>query len=166
MRTISKEELKELYHKDFPLWAEINLELLREKAYDLVDWENLLEEIEDMARSDLWACVSQLARILEHMYKWDNLRKYTKGGEELGGLSWIRSVEYARVEIRSLFRRHPSLSKKLPEYIELAWEDAVDRIILWLRDIKKEELIKNIPKNCPYTYEETMTRDLRKEIKP
>ena len=48
MRTISKEELKELYDKDFPLWVEINLDLLREKAYDLVDWENLLEEIEDM----------------------------------------------------------------------------------------------------------------------
>jgi len=48
MRTISKEELKELYDKDFPLWVEINLELLKEKAYDLVDWENLLEEIEDM----------------------------------------------------------------------------------------------------------------------
>ena len=53
MRTISKEELKELYHKDFPLWAKINLDLLKEKAYDLADWENLLEEIEDTARSDL-----------------------------------------------------------------------------------------------------------------
>ena len=30
MRTISKEELKELYDKDFPLWVEINLELLKE----------------------------------------------------------------------------------------------------------------------------------------
>ncbi|BAI70170.1 hypothetical protein [Hydrogenobacter thermophilus] len=27
-------ELKELYDKDFPLWAEINLQLLKEKAYD------------------------------------------------------------------------------------------------------------------------------------
>ncbi|MCY0867107.1 MAG: DUF29 family protein [Aquificota bacterium] len=53
MRTISKEELKELYHKDFTLWAKINLDLLKEKAYDLADWENLLEEIEDTARSDL-----------------------------------------------------------------------------------------------------------------
>ena len=34
MRTLSKEELKELYDKDFPLWVEINLDLLREKAYD------------------------------------------------------------------------------------------------------------------------------------
>ena len=53
MRTLSKEELKRLYDKDFSLWAEINLQLLKEKAYDLVDWENLLEEIEDMAKRDL-----------------------------------------------------------------------------------------------------------------
>ncbi|RMH08636.1 MAG: DUF29 family protein, partial [Aquificota bacterium] len=65
--SLSKERLKELYHKDFPLWAEINLQLLKEKAYELVDWENLLEEIEDMARSDLKACISYLAVILEHL---------------------------------------------------------------------------------------------------
>ncbi|MDM7266346.1 MAG: DUF29 family protein [Aquificaceae bacterium] len=61
MRTIGKEELKELYHKDFPLWVEKNLELLREKAYDLVDWENLLEEIEDMGLRPLESCIIHLA---------------------------------------------------------------------------------------------------------
>ena len=60
MRTISKEELKELYDKDFPLWVEINLELLKEKAYDLVDWENLLEEIEDMGLRHLESCTNLL----------------------------------------------------------------------------------------------------------
>ena len=77
MRTISKEELKELYDKDFPLWVEINLELLKEKAYDLVDWENLLEEIEDMGLRHLESCTNLLAVILEHLYKWDNFRKLT-----------------------------------------------------------------------------------------
>ena len=68
MRTISKEELKELYDKDFPLWVEKNLELLREKAYDLVDWEKLLEEIEDIGLRHLESCISYLAVILEHLY--------------------------------------------------------------------------------------------------
>ncbi len=163
MRTISKEELKDLYEKDFPLWAEINLELLRERAYELVDWENLLEEIEDMAQRHLDSCISQLVRILEHMYKWDNLRRYTRAGRERGGLSWIRSVEEARAEIQSLFRRHPSLRRKLPQYLDTAWEDAVDRIKIWLRDINKEDL--EVPEKCPYSYEEAMTRDLRRELK-
>ncbi len=42
------QNLKELYEKDFYLWVQENLRLLKEKRYDLVDWENLLEEIKDL----------------------------------------------------------------------------------------------------------------------
>jgi hypothetical protein len=45
------QNLKELYEKDFYLWVQENLRLLKNREYDLVDWENLLEEIEDMGRS-------------------------------------------------------------------------------------------------------------------
>jgi len=52
-KNVSKEELKTLYEKDFVLWVEKNLRLLKEKQFDEVDWENLLEEIEDMGRRHL-----------------------------------------------------------------------------------------------------------------
>ncbi len=166
MRTISKEELKDLYEKDYPLWVEINLELLRKRAYELVDWENLLEEIEDMARSELKTCISQLARILEHMYKWDNLRRYTRAGRERGGLSWIRSIEDARDEIMAEFKKYPSLKNKLPLEMDKAWIDAVKEIRKWLRGLGYNPDDFNIPEECPYSYEEAMTRDLRRELKP
>jgi len=164
MRTISKEELKELYDKDFPLWAEINLELLREKLYDLVDWENLLEEIEDMARSELKTCISLLAVILEHLYKWDNFRNLAGG--ETAGYGWIKSINNARKDILAEFKKYPSLRSKLPKEIDKAWIDAVRNLERWLEDNGYEPEEFNIPEECPYTYEEAMTRDLRKEIKP
>ncbi|MFN3947767.1 MAG: DUF29 domain-containing protein, partial [Aquificaceae bacterium] len=164
MRTISKEELKELYDKDFPLWAEINLELLREKVYDLVDWENLLEEIEYMAKSDLRACISYLAVILEHLYKWDNFRGFTRAGKEKGGMGWIKSIEVSRERIELLFYRYPSLRTKLPQELDFAWQDAKVRIRDWLREMSKDPNKFNIPEECPYTYEEAMTRDLRREL--
>ena len=164
MRTISKEELKKLYDKDFPLWVEINLELLREKAYDLVDWENLLEEIEDMARSDLKACRSYLVVILEHLYKWDNFRSYTKAGKEKGGLSWIKSIELARNKIDILLYESPSLRNKISGQMELAWREARGNLIVWLKYVANYTEKIHIPEECPYTYEEAMTRDLRKEI--
>ena len=98
----SLEELKKLYDRDFPLWAEVNLELLKEKQYDMVDWENLLEEIQDMGLRHLEACISYLAVILEHLYKWDNLRHLTKAGGEKGGLSWVKSIRNARLEILAM----------------------------------------------------------------
>jgi len=161
MRTISKEELKELYDKDFPLWVEINLQLLKEKAYDLVDWENLLEEIEDMGRRYLDACISYLAIILEHLYKWDNFKGLV--GVE-GGKGWVRSVNNARRELEVLFRRYPSLKTKLPRELETAWIEARKRLYNWLEDNDYDPEAFNIPEECPYTYEEAMTRDLRKEL--
>jgi hypothetical protein len=50
--------LKELYEKDFYLWVMENLKLLKNGEYNLVDWENLLEEIEDMARRELKSLIS------------------------------------------------------------------------------------------------------------
>ncbi|MFN3976543.1 MAG: DUF29 domain-containing protein [Aquificaceae bacterium] len=164
MNMVSVEELKELYDKDFPLWVEINLKLLKEKAYDLVDWENLLEEIEDMGLRYLDSCVSYLAVILEHLYKWDNLRGLTKAGKERGGLSWVKSVEKARSRLEVLFNRYPSLKAKLPQRIDEAWEEARKEIIGWLRELSYDLERFKIPQKCPYTYEEAMARDLRKEV--
>jgi len=50
LKNMKVESLRELYEKDFYLWVQENLKLLRNKEYDLVDWENLLEEIEDMGQ--------------------------------------------------------------------------------------------------------------------
>ena len=41
-----------LYEADYLAWIETNLEKLKGKNYDSVDWENLLEEISDMARRE------------------------------------------------------------------------------------------------------------------
>jgi len=53
------QSLKELYEKDFYLWVQETLKLLKNKEYDLVDWENLLEEIEDMGKGTmmLWLAI-------------------------------------------------------------------------------------------------------------
>ncbi|PMP62731.1 MAG: DUF29 domain-containing protein [Sulfurihydrogenibium sp.] len=156
---ITKEELKQLYDRDYPLWVDINLQLLKEKEYELVDWENLLEEIEDMGRSDLKACVSYLAVILEHLYKLDNFKDLA-GGEKAGN-SWVRSIKNARYDINRMFNRYPSLKVKLPQELQYAWEEAVSRLRKWLSENDIDPDTYNFPKDCPYTYEEALSKDLR-----
>jgi hypothetical protein len=94
------QSLKELYEKDFYLWVQENLRLLKNKEYDLVDWENLLEEIEDMGQRYLDSVVSFIAVILEHLYKWENFRY-----REYVGHSWIKSINNARNELEGIFKR-------------------------------------------------------------
>ncbi|WP_297886941.1 DUF29 domain-containing protein [Sulfurihydrogenibium sp.] len=160
MKTIevSKEQLKQLYDKDYPLWVDINLQLLKDKAYELVDWDNLLEEIEDMGARHLEACVSYLAVILEHLYKLDNF-KHLAGGNT-AGKSWERSVRNARRELKVLLEDYPSLQYKLPTEIDRAWRHAVVKLKNWLDENDKNPDDYNFPQKCPYTYEEALNRSI------
>lgn len=62
-----------LYDRDFLLWSEAEAEKLRrlragERVND-VDWENLIEEVEALGRSELKATESLLYRAVEHLLK-------------------------------------------------------------------------------------------------
>ncbi|WP_299209043.1 DUF29 domain-containing protein [Thermocrinis sp.] len=157
------QNLKELYEKDFYLWVQENLRLLKNKEYDLVDWENLLEEIEDMGRRYLDSAISFMAVILEHLYKWENFRY-----REYVGHSWIKSIYNARNELAVIFKRHPSVKAKAQERenIQSAWELAVYRLINWFKEPQNHDLAKkyfgrfptekDFPQECPYTFEQVM----------
>jgi hypothetical protein len=99
-----------------------NLKLLKNKEYDLVDWENLLEEIEDMGQRYLDSAISFMAVILEHLYKWENFEC-----SEYAGRNWIKSINNARNELEGIFKRHTSVKAKAQERenIQTAWELAI-----------------------------------------
>jgi Domain of unknown function DUF29 len=66
--------MSDLYDDDVLLWSERQAALLRrmaagERVNDQVDWENVAEEIEDVGRSSLRACRSQLLQALLHDLK-------------------------------------------------------------------------------------------------
>jgi hypothetical protein len=157
------QQLKELYEKDFLLWLEENLKFLENREYDLVDWENLLEEIRDIGQRHLDAVISQMARIMEHLYKWENYRY-----RDYVGNSWINIIHQARGKLELAFRRYPSLRTKAQdrENIQTAWEVAVYSLIQWFENPKNHDLAKkyfgriptekDFPKDCPYTFEQIL----------
>jgi hypothetical protein len=62
------------YETDIALWSEHQAALLRrvaagERINDQVDWENVIEEIESVGRSERTAVKSLLVRALVHMLK-------------------------------------------------------------------------------------------------
>lgn len=63
-----------LYEDDVLLWSERQADLLRRHASvarsnDAIDWLNVIEEIEDVGRSELRSCRSLLRQALRHMLK-------------------------------------------------------------------------------------------------
>jgi len=155
------QSLKELYEKDFYLWVIENLKLIKNKEYEFVDWENLLEEIEDMAKRELRSLISLMAIIMEHLYKWENYRKSAYMGS-----GWKKSIINARTEMLKLFKDAPSLRAKSQEkqILQRAWEDAVLNLIAWfkvneklaLRHFGRLPTEKDFPKECPYSFQQIM----------
>ncbi len=69
----------DLYNRDILEWSRQQANLLRrlaagERANDL-DWPNLIEEVEDVGKSELRACAGLLTRAIEYLLKvrgWPN----------------------------------------------------------------------------------------------
>jgi hypothetical protein len=67
--------MSDLYDTDILLWSERQAELLRRSAAgervndSELDWPNIVEEIEDVGRSELRSCRSLLRQALRHMLK-------------------------------------------------------------------------------------------------
>jgi len=160
---LKTKSLKELYEKDFYLWVLENLRLLKNKEYELVDWENLLEEIEDMARRELRSVISLMVVIMEHIYKWENYRE-----SACMDSGWKKSILNARKELIDLFDEIPSLKRiaQEKESLNKAWRKAVRRLIVWFDEDENKNLAKkyfgrlpteeDFPKDCPYTFEQVM----------
>jgi hypothetical protein len=158
------QSLKELYEKDFYLWLLENLRLLKNKDYDLVDWENLVEEIDDMGKSLFKSVRSYISTIMEHLYKWENFRYVPEMGYD-----WIQTITNARRELEDIFEDNPSLKVKAQdrETLHRAWKWAVRALADWFENPKnkasattyfKGKLPKeeDFPQECLYTFQQVM----------
>jgi hypothetical protein len=104
------------YEEDYYLWTQIMADKLKVKDYSSVDWENIIEEIEDMGRSQKRAVESLLLRLSEHLLK----LKYWHPEVDRNKKHWQSEVVNFRVLLLKRLKESPSLKAKLPEiYAEI-----------------------------------------------
>ena len=87
-----------LYDRDFVAWSRQQAEALRAAACDgsnqVIDWQNLAEEIEDLGKSVRRELENQIRRIVRHLLKLEYSRNRAVAGTE--------SIVDARAEIEDL----------------------------------------------------------------
>lgn len=104
------------YEDDYYLWTQSMAEKLKIKDYSSVDWENIIEEIEDMGRSQRRAVESLLLRLTEHLLK----LKYWHPEVVRNKKHWQSEVVNFRVLLLKRLKESPSLKAQLPEiYAEI-----------------------------------------------
>jgi hypothetical protein len=95
------------YDQDFALWVEENIALLKAKNYDAVDWENLIEEVEGLTRSDKRELENRLTTLFEHALK----RRYVSLPDCYRG--WELTLIRTQQKLEQILRDSPSLRNYL-----------------------------------------------------
>ncbi|PXX96302.1 DUF29 domain-containing protein [Halomonas sp. LBP4] len=132
------------YDQDAYAWALEQAALLRSGKLDQLDIEHLAEEIESMGKSERRALISQLARLLMHLLKWDHQ-------PERRSRSWRLSIQDAQAKVARLLEDNPSLRATMPELMAKAYEDA-RRAAAIETDMEPD----SFPGECLYGFDETM----------
>ena len=168
-----------LYDRDFYSWAVRQGEALRLRDLNAIDWDNVIEEIEGLARQERRNWRQLCSRIMENLLKIE----YCGGcaGELL--LHWASETEIARCEMAELIRQSPGLKGQYAGMFADAWKlgrsGAVKNLLkhdLEQRGGDSEGTLRDrqglLPEECPYSFDQVTAfdpatdREPRKDIWP
>ena len=111
----------QLYEQDFYLWIEQMIVALKNQDTQAMDWQNLLEEVEDLGKSEKRSLESYLERLVEHILK----LKYWEAEKARNGKHWQVEVVNFRNRISRLLDRSPSLKNHMTKIYSRIFQDAV-----------------------------------------
>jgi hypothetical protein len=135
------------YQTDFNLWTEKTAKLLKEKRWSEVDVDNLIQEVEDLGRSERRAIISQLIRLLLHLLKWQYQPQRRSD-------SWLDSITDARIQINLIINDSPSLKNYPQEQLAECYQKA-------RRQAAKQTglMIAVFPEECLYSLDLVLNED-------
>lgn len=136
-----------LYSTDYACWVEQTVELLRQGRLSEVDLVYLIEEVEDLGKSQRQALKSNLRVLLMHLLKW----QYQP---ERQSKSWRSTIREHRNRILDILEDSPSLQNALVESLEQCYRQAR------LQAADETGLdAKIFPEQCPYDSAQVLDED-------
>ena len=109
--------MNKLYDHDFFAWTQDQADALKRRSANELDWENLLEEVEDLGRGERRELRSRLIVLLTHIIKWEVQ-------PDMRSRSWMSTIRTQQRELRDLLGESPSLKSALDRIWAKAYEDA------------------------------------------
>jgi hypothetical protein len=143
----SEGSLAKLYDQDLYAWTNHTISLLRNRQFDTLDIEHLVEEIEDMSKRDFRSLESFLNNLIMHLLKW----KYQPG---IQSGSWRSSISNARKSIQKVVRDSPSFVPKLAATFVGEYESAREEA-----SYQTGLPIATFPVDCPFTLEQVLEKE-------
>lgn len=136
--------LQQLYKNDDHLWLLQTIELLKQGRFDELDLENLIEELESLAKRDKRQVKSLLEQVIRHLL----LLQFWNQEYDRNKNHWRSEIRSFRVELKD--RLTSNLYSYLSSIFTTIYEDALGYVQ------EKTGFTVNFPAECPYSFEEVL----------
>lgn len=147
-----------LYDHDLQLWIEQTIGQLKNREFESLDIEHLIEELTDLGKSEKNTLRSNLRILMAHLLK---LKVQHDVPSEMKS-SWYSSVLEHRQRVLDNLADTPSLKSFLEEAVEKAYPDARKLAIKEGRLAKlgvRVPEVSQYPKTCPFSIEQILDED-------
>ena len=108
------------YERDFVLWIDTQLEILRARKFEQLDLVNVIEELDAMGKNQRHELRSRLETLLVHLLKCQFQPEHKSG-------SWVATVHEQRSQIVHLLRASTSLKSAVEQFATASYAAAVRR---------------------------------------
>jgi hypothetical protein len=143
MATQVRPKARQLYDEDFYVWTETQAALLRARAFDSLDLDNLIEEVEALGRAEKSSVLNNASVIIEHLLK----LQYSPAQDPRN--AWRASVREHRRQLRRDLT--PRLRQILDAGLPSLYEEIRDDTAALLRDYGEDAAADALPPSCPFT---------------
>ncbi|NDJ16879.1 DUF29 domain-containing protein [Myxacorys almedinensis] len=144
MNTDLESRQSDVYEADYFQWIESTIQKLKHHDYSSVDWKNVIEELEGMARRERQRLRSNLIVLLVHLLKWHHQPNRRSG-------SWKGSIVEHRQRIEDIIEDSPSLNAYPSAVLEKCYRNAVAQAAA-----ETGLSPETFPQACPYSISEVL----------
>jgi hypothetical protein len=134
-----------LYDQDFYAWVQEQAALLKARQFDALDLDNLIDEVESLARQERHLLWHRFRTLLTHLVAW-------WGEIPARCIQWQSVITAQRHEIKDILTDSPSLAPHALEELAEAWEH--------VRTQSAEQWYHAaFPAACPWTLAQVLDED-------
>jgi hypothetical protein len=141
--------MSDLYDTDVAAWAEQQAGALRRRAANEIDWDNVAEEIADVAASQKREIRRRLRVICEHLLKWRHHRQR----RWWAGHGWRKTLTEQRRRLQDLFEDSPSLRRFASAAMQPAFANARQDVEQHVGSLALSDDV------CPWSLEQILSID-------
>ena len=159
-----------LYLSDIHAWSKQQASALRRRDFAAVDWDNVIEEIDDLGKQERMKWTSHCSNVLSHFLKIQHFREARPETVSF----WLKEIRNQRKLMFKQLRSASSLKSECASLYSSAWADARTDAVKELAELDVENKLRpdfdsafysrdlSVPSECPYQMELVTGIDLQR----